>query len=275
MFPLVALQMPLIVRTELVLIFSVVAGIIFCYYPVPVLESAIWRLKNSVDWLLKRVIIPVLPLYVLGFLLKIRYEGVLVSLMEYYGGTIISIAVMQLVCLLFVYLLAARANVRRFFSMISNAIPSYLTAFSTMSSTVTVPVSITCAKKNGIHSALADVAMPILANVHMLGDSIGIPSLALITKLLFTGSLPSFIDYTVFIMYFCVTMFASSGIPGGAILVMIPILISHLGFTTDMITIITTLFLMLDSFGTAANVMGDGALVVIVQRLLRRIRIVG
>jgi Na+/H+-dicarboxylate symporter len=154
---------------------------------------------------------------------------------------------------------------------IKNALPSYLTGFSTMSSAVTVPVSVECAYKNTHNRPLAMVAMPIMANVHLLGDSIGIPMLAMVTMLLFTGSLPDFAQYVSFVFYFCTAMFAVSGIPGGAILVMTPILVSQLKFSAEMIGVITALFLLMDSFGTAANVMGDGALVIMVDKLLKKL----
>ncbi|MCY0443155.1 cation:dicarboxylate symporter family transporter, partial [Klebsiella pneumoniae] len=78
---------------------------------------------------------------------------------------------------------------------------------------------------------LAQVGMPIMANVHLLGDSISTPILAIISMHLFLGYVPSFTQYFVFILYFGISMFAVSGIPGGGIIVMIPILKSVLGFT--------------------------------------------
>ena len=142
-----------------------------------------------------------------------------------------------------------------------------------MSSTVTVPVSVEGAVKNTGSRSLANIAMPIMANVHLLGDSIGTPILAMVSMSIFLGHLPSFGHYLTFVLYFGTTMFAVSGIPGGGILVMIPILVSILGFTPAMVSIITALYLLMDPFGTAANVMGDGALVMIVHRVLRALKI--
>jgi Na+/H+-dicarboxylate symporter len=89
--------------------------------------------------------------------------------------------------------------------------------------------------------------------------------------LVFQGILPDFWQYIGFVFYFCITMFAASGVPGGGILVMIPILKSHLGFTPEMVSIVMTIYFLLDSFGTGANVMGDGALVIIVNKIFKRI----
>ena len=140
-----------------------------------------------------------------------------------------------------------------------------------MSSTATIPISTAAAQKNTNNGPLAHLAMPIMANIHLLGDSIATPILAMGTMALFFGCLPSVWSYIIFVFYFCTTMFAVSGIPGGGILVMIPVLVSHLNFTPEMVSIITALYLLLDPFGTAANVMGDGALVIIVHKVLNRL----
>jgi Na+/H+-dicarboxylate symporter len=143
---------------------------------------------------------------------------------------------------------------------ILNAMPSYLTGFGTMSSVLTIPISIECAIKNGVTRSIAQIALPIMANIHLLGDSVCTPMLTLVTMYLFLGYIPDFNSYVSFVFYFCTALFAVSGIPGGGILVMIPILISHFSFTPEMISVVTTIYFLMDSFGTAANVMGDGAL---------------
>lgn len=219
-------------------------------------------------------IIPLLPLYVLGFLLKIRFEGTFVQLMQQYCSTVLLIVAIQVSYLLWMYLLAHGFSSQRAFHAINVALPSYLTAFSTMSSTATVPISVEAATQNTGNRSLSAMAMPIMANVHLLGDSIGIPVLAMTTMFLFKGCLPDLISFVTFLFYFCTSMFAVSGIPGGAIIVMIPILVSIFGFTADMVSIITALYLLLDSFGTAANVMGDGALVIMVHKVLKKLRII-
>lgn len=262
-----------LIRSEYALVMAVIMGLIGSFFSLPVLTRSTGALKKGIEYVLNYFFIPLLPLYVLGFLLKMRFEGSLLELMRQYGTVVILIAAVQLIYLFWMYLLAAGFSVTTASAYISRAIPSYLTAFSTMSSTATIPVSVLAATSNTGNRSLATMAMPIMANVHLLGDSIGTPVLAIATLVLFKGCLPDLSSYLAFLSYFCVSMFAVSGIPGGGILVMIPILKSAFGFTPDMISIITALYLLLDSFGTAANVMGDGALVILLDKLLRRLRI--
>ena len=270
---LIPFSIPVPVSAIHALLAAISLGIFFSVVRVPRVVSIINQVKSWIEKALMYGFIPLLPLYVLGFLLKIYHEGLLSCLLAQYGGAVVLILSMQILYLILMYLLASGFSVSRAFGAIKNALPSYLTAFSTMSSTATVPVSIKAAEENTGTTGLPSMAMPIMANVHLLGDSIGTPILAMVTMLVFTGTLPGLMQYAVFVFYFCTTMFAVSGIPGGGILVMIPILVSQLGFTPQMISIITTLYFLLDPFGTAANVMGDGALVIMVNKILKRLRI--
>ncbi len=260
--------------SEKVLLLSIAVGLFFSFVSVPEVESWLHTIKKWVQRFLLSVFIPLLPIYVLGFLLKIHYEGTLVQLFSRYGMALILILIAQLSYLCWLYLASVGFSRKRAWKTIQNALPSYITAFSTMSSTAALPVSIDCAEKNIGNKPLAEVSMPIMANIHLLGDCMSTPILAMVNMLLFLGRIPNFAQYSVFVFYFCLRMFAASGIPAGGIIVMIPILTSYLGFTDQMLAIITMLYLLMDSFGTAANVMGDGALVVFVHRILQRLKIV-
>ncbi len=271
---LIPFSIPVPVSAIHALLAAIVLGLFFSIVRMPMVDESIKRVKEWIEVILNYGFIPLLPFYVLGFLLQIRHEGLLACLIQQYGSAVLLIVSMQLAYLVFIYFFVSGFSVSRAVRAIKTALPSYLTAFSTMSSTATVPVSIKAAEENTGTLGLPAMAMPIMANVHLLGDSIGTPILAMVTMLVFQGILPGPAQYAVFVFYFCTTMFAVSGIPGGGILVMIPILVSHLGFTPPMISIITTLYFLLDPFGTAANVMGDGALVIFVHKILKRLRIV-
>jgi len=269
--PLIQVTFPQLIPAEQALLLAIVLGLFLSIYRIKQVEKLVYTLKRAIELFLLYCFIPLLPIYVLGFLLKLHYEGMIVILMKHYSGAFFLIIFMQIIYLLLLYFIAAGFSFARTRKAIINALPSYLTAFGTMSSTVTVPVSVGAAVKNTGSQSLANIAMPIMANIHLLGDSIGTPILALVTMNLFFGYLPDVMSYFTFVLYFGISMFAVSGIPGGGILVVIPVLVSTLGFTPAMVSLITALYLLLDPFGTAANVMGDGALVILIHRLLRRL----
>lgn len=271
--PFVTIKLPALISSEAALIAAIVIGTVLSFVRVPVLEHTFHGAKRALQLFLNRYFIPLLPFYVLGFLLEMQHKGVFAALFVHYGKAFVLICITQTIILALYYLLAAAGSFSKALAYIKSALPSYLTAFSTMSSTATIPVSIDCAQKNGVNKDLADLSMPIMANIHLVGDSVGTPLLALMTVMLFLGQLPDPIVYGKFVLMFCSAMLAVSGIPGGGIIVMIPILVSQFHFNAEMVSIITALYLLMDSFGTAANVMGDGSLVILVQKLLRRLRL--
>lgn len=271
--PLWLFSLPKIISSEKAMLSAVIVGMILSYINIPLAEQAIARFKKNIEWLLNSFFIPILPIYILGFLLEIHHKGVFLQLFQSYGKTFALIFVLHMITIFIIYFIASGFKIQKTLTYINNAIPSYLTAFGTMSSTATIPVTIQCAQKNINNGPLTQVATPILANVHLLGDAISTPILAIVTLYLFTGMIPSALTFCTFIMYFCLTMLAVSGVPGGGIIVMIPILTSILGFSDAMISIITTLYLLQDAIGTAANVMGDGALIIIVDKVLKKLGI--
>lgn len=272
--PFFTFQIPFPVSSEQGLMLAVILGMLFSFVSWPAFEKQVHRFKDRVEGILSLVFIPLLPLYVLGFLLKIQYEGVFSNLFNYYGRAFLLILCLQWTYLALMYFVATGFNVMRAIIAIQNAIPSYLAAFTTMSSTAAIPITVNSAENNEVDSSFAKLSVPIMANVHLIGDGISTPILALVTLYVFAGTIPSLFTYAIFVAYFCVTMLAVSGIPGGGIIVMIPILVSRLGFTGEMVSVIMTLYMLQDSLGTAGNVMGDGALAIIMNKLLKKMGIV-
>ncbi len=273
MQPLFAIKLPALFGSFSAMLAAVACGIILSFISIPVIEKNIFKLKSCVETIVNSFFIPILPLYILGFLLEINHQGVFMQLFQTYGKTFALIILLQMFVLFAIYSLAAGFNIRQAISYIKIAIPSYLTAFGTMSSTATIPVTVKCTEINTGNKALSAMATPITANIHLLGDAISTPMLALVTLLLFNGTAPDPMVYGTFVVCFCLNMLAASGIPGGGIIVMIPILKSILGFDDMMISIITTLYFLQDGLGTAGNVMGDGALMIIVNKILKRLKI--
>lgn len=268
LFPIV-LELP--VRLEKVLIFSILFGIIFSFFTLPRFERVMYRFKVIVEDILRYGFIPTLPLYVFGFLLKIQHEGIFTELFRHYSNAFILIFSVQAFYLFFFYLAATGFSLKRCFRAIKNAFPSYLTAFSTMSSMIALPISIDAAEKNTGNPALAEMSMPIMANLHFLGVATNMPILALATMMLFWGVIPDFTQYFIFVLYLCYTMIAISGVPGSGIFLLAPLLILQFGFSPEMISVVTALYLLIESFGAAANAFGDGALIIIVNKIIKRL----
>lgn len=275
LYPMIEVSTPLWISSLSLyaVVFATLTGLILPFISSKFIETRLEQLKKFIGQVMRRVIIPFLPLYIFGFLLKMQYENALGYLFEHYGIVCLIIVVYQFIYIFASYYIISGFSFRLFCTYIDNVIPSYITAFGTMSSVAAIPVSIIAAKKNTQNNALASVAIPIMANIHLVGDCISVPFLTCATLLIFKGCLPSFLLYALFVPYFCTVMFGAAGIPGGGIIVMIPLLKTHFGFTEDMIAIIMSLYLVLDPFGTAANVTNDGVLVILVNNFLKKLKI--
>lgn len=271
--PLYTISLPRLLSAEYAIILAVLTGMYVSYTQNKKIESVITSLKNFIESIITRFFIPILPLYIFGFLIELHYKGVFFDLFQSYGKTYALIIGLQYFIIFILYFIASQANLHTAFSYMKIALPSYITAFGTMSSTAAIPVTVTCAEKNTNNKPLAQIATPILANIHMTGDAVTVPVLAIVTLYLFQGTIPSITTFISFIIYYSATMLGASGIPGGAVIVMIPILKSILGFTDDMISIMMTLHLLQDGFGTGGNVMGDGALMIIINKILKKLKI--
>ncbi len=265
--PLITLNLPAFFRADSAMLAAVVYGCGLAFLHAPYGLWLVQQGKYYIERGLSRFFIPVLPLYVFGFFLKMVRELPIAELCSAYGLVFILVVVMQIVWLVVAYVLANSGRMRDVIPTLVTALPSYLTALGTMSSIATLPVSLVAAEKNTGNRALSQFAMPILANIHLMGDAVCTPLFALATMKLFFGVLPTFSVYVVFIGYLCLNMLAVSGIPGGGIIVMLPLLKSLFGFTPEMLSVMTALYFLQDGFGTAANVMGDGALVIVLNRI--------
>jgi Na+/H+-dicarboxylate symporter len=148
-------------------------------------------------------------------------------------------------------------------------LPAYMTALGTASSAATIPVTLKCAERNGVSSPVAGFTVPLCATIHLSGSTLKITSCA-IALMLMLGMPFDFLMIFGFILMLGVTMVAAPGVPGGAIMAALGVLGSILGFDATQQALMITLYIAMDSFGTACNVTGDGAIALIVDRIKRK-----
>jgi len=225
------------------------------------------RLKAGADYVLRRCLIPVIPFFIFGFLLNISHQGVLREILTQYGGLLVVMIAVQLSYIAFLYGVGARFSVRRWIAALRNVLPSGIAGFSTMSSAAAMPLTLEGAQKNVEDPDKVNAIVPITVNVHLIGDSIGIPIMALGMLSTFGLGFPDFGTYLIFAFFFVLAKYAVAAVPGGGILVMLPILEKYLGFDSGMLSLITALYILFDPFITMANVLGNGAFAVVYTKL--------
>lgn len=267
--PLFHIPIPKLLSNEPAIIAGILLGITFALKRNAKIEKAGKLMSQASIQFLKKCFIPILPIFILGFVLKLEHDRVLSQLFGVYGPVVVIIITTQLLYVMHYYLLAASYNPRKAISYIKNVAPAALTGFSTISSAATMPVTISCTEKNLPNPSFAKVIVPATANIHTIGSAIGITIFSVASLVAFGMGVPSFMSFLIFAFYYTMAKYAVAGIPGGVILIVTPLLQSHLGFTDEMLGLISAVYLLLDPFGTTTNVSGNGAFAILFNKMYK------
>ena len=218
---------------------------------------------------IKTAIIPLLPLYIFGIFLDMTYDGQVFSILTVFIKIIGIIFLIHIGILILQFSIAGIFARKNPFRMLWNMLPAYFTALGTQSSAATIPVTLEQAKKNGVSEDIAGFTIPLCSTIHMSGSTLKIVACAL--ALMIMKDMPyDFGMFAGFILMLGITMVAAPGVPGGAIMASLGLLQSMLGFDQECQALMIALYIAMDSFGTACNVTGDGAIAVIIDKTVRK-----
>lgn len=275
--PLVQWHLPTLLSSDKAMILAVILGLLWSRMSEKmglkaILHRAISQLSAVITFMLNKIFIPLLPLYVFGFCLKLSYDQALTYLFTSYGKVFVCSMLLVSGYMLILYFLAAGGNVKSMVSHLKAMTPAGLTAFSTMSSAATMPITLQCTEKTTEDRDFTSLIIPTTSNIHMLGDDLTIVMTAMALLTMFGHPTPDLMSFTLFAAAFCVAKLSCVGVPGASVLVILPVLQNYLQFSPEMITVLTTIYILQDSFGTTANVMGNGAFALLIQRALGRRR---
>ncbi len=271
---LFSVPFPVILEPKWAMIVGSVYGLVISIRPYEPARQTIFKLRNLITKILQKSFIPLLPIYVFGFVLKMQMEGSL-SVLFQSGGQIIALMISLIILYIgLMYAIAANFTPSRFVTYIRNIFPAAFTGFTTMSSAATMPVTLDATEKNMNDKSYAQLVIPATVNIHLIGDALGIPLLGLATLQLSGLPMPDFQSFAIFAGFFCVAKFSTAGIPGGGILVLLPTLQSHLGLTEEMLGFVTTLYILQDSIFTGSNVAGNGAFALVSRKIMKAISLI-
>jgi Na+/H+-dicarboxylate symporter len=167
----------------------------------------------------------------------------------------------------FIYLAANRFRLQGCIESLKNMVPAAIAGFSSMSSAAAMPLTIMGTEKNVQNPAISRLAIPATVNIHLIGDCFAIPIFAFAVMKNYGIEEPMFYSYLIFALYFVMAKFSVAAIPGGGILVMLPVLESQLCFTAEMASMITALYILFDPVITCFNVLGNGGFSMVLDRL--------
>lgn len=223
--------------------------------------------ESIIDKTIRVIIIPLLPIHIGGIFANMTFAGQVWSTMAVFGQVFALIIALHLIYIVLQYTLASGIAGKNPVVALRNMLPAYVTAIGTQSSAATIPVTLRGAKQN-VAEDIADFVIPLCATIHLSGSTITITMCAMAVMFM-SGATPTFAAMLPFILALGVTMIAAPGVPGGAVMAALALLSSMLGFNEAQLGLMIALYLTQDSFGTAANVTGDGAIALVVDKFAR------
>ena len=259
------IEIPAVMSVMSALVSSFLLGLGIAAFGAKVLKQGFDEFKDIVTLAISKVIIPLLPFYIFGLFLDMTASGSVGAVLMAFLQVIIVIFILTAILLIIQYSIAGIVTRRNPIKLLTTMLPAYFTALGTSSSAATIPITLQQTIKNGVSEGVAGFVVPLCATIHLSGSTLKIVACALAIMLI-EGIAFDFPLMLGFILMLGVTMVAAPGVPGGAIMAALGILDSILGFTSEQQAMMITLYIAMDSFGTACNVSGDGAIALILNK---------
>jgi Na+/H+-dicarboxylate symporter len=260
------IEMPPVIDVMAALILSFCLGLGASITKGEALQRLFIDFREVITLIIRKVIIPLLPLYIFGMFLAISVVGQVFTVIVLFIQVIGVIFVLHILLLLIQYITAGLIAKRNPFTALKGMMPAYLTALGTSSSAATIPVTLQCAIDNKINRNIASFVIPLCATIHLAGSIMKIVGFSL--AIMYFFKIP--VDFGVFVGFIFmlgILLVAAPGVPGGAIMTAIGVIQATLGFTDTMVGLMITIYIAVDSFGTACNVTGDGAIAMVIDRI--------
>jgi Na+/H+-dicarboxylate symporters len=267
--PFFSIEMPPIMPVMSALILSFILGLGLATVKSDSFKNVMIEFGQIVAWLIEKAIIPLFPIYIFAIFLKIGVESEIGVVLKIFAKVIIVIFAMHVLLMFLQFLVAGLVTKKNPIKSLINMLPAYVTALGTQSSAATIPVTLAQTKKNGVDEDIAGFVIPLCATIHLSGSILKIVACACAIMLM-QGFAVDFGTFAGFVFMLGVVMIAAPGVPGGAIMAALGVLTSMLGFDESMIGLMIALYIAMDSFGTACNVTGDGAIAMIVNRIAKK-----
>lgn len=264
---LFSFSLPSLVSNPHALLCGVIVGIYNSLCPNKILNIIIKSMHDIILTFMKKIFIPLLPIFVGGFFLKLLFEGKVSCIISKNAQTCIFMCGFLFIYLLGMLYLASGFKTSRAITIMKNTLPATITAFSTMSSAAALPFSLKAAEANTRDKVLSDAVMPLTMNFHMVGDTILIPIMSMLVMLSFKHPLPGVFEFLMFGLFFICNKFAGGGVPSGTIMVTVPVLQQYMGFDDNMIAFIIAFYGIIDPIATAGNVTANNFFVLFLQKI--------
>lgn len=267
--PYFTISIPPVCEVITALVLSFIAGLGIVAVKSEVLKGAVSELAAIIELTIKVSIIPLLPFYIFAVFSNLIASGDNMALLLSFLKAILVVIAVTFIVLLVQFGIAGLVAKRNPFKMLWTMAPAYFTALGTSSSAATIPVTLQQVQKLGVPSQIAGFSVPLCATIHMSGSAVKLTGVAL-ALMMATGMEFTTGQFIAYIMLIGVSCVAGPGVPGGAVMSALWVMQDILGFNSEMQALMIGLYIAIDSFGTACNVTGDGAIAIIINRFYRK-----
>jgi len=231
------------------------------------LEQALDEFKNVVTVLIKKILIPVIPIFVALNFTVLSYEGSIQKHLPIFLKVVLIVIVAHFVWLTILYTIAAIISKKNPLPLLKNYIPAYFTAMGTMSSMASLGVAIEGVRKSHLlKPELSNFSIPFFASIHLCGSVITIVFFTMSVSQVLYGFIPDIGTMVLFLFLLAIFAVSAPGVPGGTVIASLGLITSILGFDEAGIALLLSIFALQDSFGTATNIVSDGALAMITEK---------
>ena len=258
------LSIPQIMSVMSALVFSVLIGLAVTWTKADRTAELLEEFQKIVLEIVTRVIIPILPVFIACTFCALSYEGTITRQLPVFLKVIIIVMIGQYLWMTLLYLIAGAYSGKNPLEVVKHYGPAYITAVGTMSSAATLAVALRCAGKSSVlRKDMVDFGIPLFANVHLCGSVLTEVFFVMTVSQILYGSMPSLGTMILFCVLLGIFAIGAPGVPGGTVMASLGLITGILLFNDTGTALMLTIFALQDSFGTACNVTGDGALTLI------------
>lgn len=265
---LLELNIPAVMPVMTALVLSIVMGLTIVWTKSNTLDKMFDELNAIVLQIVNRMIIPILPLFVLTTFAQLAYEGSITTQLPVFIKVVAIVIVGHFIWLTVLYTIGGIVSKKNPKEVYRHYPPAYFTAVGTMSSAATLPVALESARKSDVlDKDILEFTIPICSTIHLCGSVLTEVFFVMTVSQILYGELPLLIDMVVFVVLLGVFAIGAPGVPGGTVMASLGLITGVLGFDETGIALMLTIFALQDSFGTACNIVGDGAIALILTGL--------
>ena len=258
------LNIPQIMPVMSALAFSLLIGLAAVWTKSELTCNLLEEFQSMILRIVEKVMIPLLPFYILTTFCNLSYEGTITKQFPAFIQIILIVMLGHYIWLAVLYAVAGLYSRKNPWEVLRHYGPAYLTAIGTMSSAATLSVALDCAGKSKVlRRDMIDFGIPLFANIHLCGSVLTEVFFCMTISLILYGTLPSVGTMVLFCLLLGIFAIGAPGVPGGTVMASLGLVTGVLGFDGAGTALVLAIFALQDSFGTACNVTGDGALTLI------------